>query len=359
MIIGVVDSVTRIEQLSDDFDYCSIQIDLDSLKIFGRYSELTEFIGKKVSYDVRKDCYKGQIIIVVTNIADIYKVMSLDKVKDIRLVTEDNMERPSCNFVTDSLRFGETQVNCSAFLSSYSIGSSLKAKWIDCRMLDAKSKAFELRVFVDDLVVEEQEISKYVGHYVLFDVTSTKYGLQASKISFIDVPTLCPPEVETATAIILQSLEKDEELREYVEHFSFIETLRNIIDLEPGYHLVRVASEICLINSLENITNLYDTRLLVRAAITSRGYLLPAKTKFSRPLLNTTKVLKTKLMSDRELLLILDPVADEKASPTKRAYMEIARFVNKIVNERRGIDDKEVMEDLDIVSLRHRTGGLL
>lgn len=361
MVTGTVDQVTLIERVQGTVDCCKIRIDFDDLYIFGKYEELCDFIGKRVSYDTRSDVYNGRAITVVANLAEIYKIQVLDKTTNIRLVPENSEDRVGCNFTIDSLKYGDRSVNCVAFLSSAKPMSSARSEWVDCVMVDKKSKVFEMRIFTrnadsGDIDPTEAVLAK-VGRYVKFNLEFTQFGYQAKSIELVDTPVLVPPEVEVAIRIILGAVEEDKELKQYMEYYKYIETLRNVIDVEFGYHLVKIASEISMINALENISDLYDSKTLIRAAITSRGYLLPAKTKFSRPILNITKVMRTDLQTCRELLLILDPASEEESSPTKRMYMEISAFACKVVDERRGISE-EISERINLSDLRRKSGGL-
>lgn len=362
MITGEVVNVTLIKKLTEEIDYCEICIDFDQHKIFYKYTELVGFLNKKVSYNVVPDIFEGQKITTVANLAEVYKIQTLDRVQGIRLIPADAEKRVGCNFDSRALAFGDTKIGAVAYLSSVVAGSSPRSEWYDLTCIDCNARVFMVRIFTrnadtGDVDVDVAVTSK-VGKYVEMDITSTKYGLQTDKLKVLELPVMCPPEVETAIAIILATAQEDAELMDYINTYDFVERLRTLICIEPGYHLVNIASELSMINAVENISDIYDFKLMRRAAITSRGYLLPAKTKFSRPLLNVTKVLQSALKNDRELLLILDPVSEEPVSASKRAYMEIARFATEIIKERRGLNEKiENVIDFDI--LRSVTGGLL
>lgn len=361
MIVGTVESVKLLEHISSGLDYCEIAIDFDLLKIFGSYNEIMSYIGKQVQYDIRKDMYNGEQIDVIANIVDSYVVQTLQEEDNIKLIPEETETRAVCNFSIDSLKFGDYDSDCIAYLSGCEKGSSKKTTWIDCKMVDKKSKVFDLRIFTKNIengIDADETLTSWVGHYVKFDITNTKYGYQTSDIELYNVPVVAPPEVDIAISQIKKVVAGDSELLDYMTTYNFIDTLKNVIDNEPGYHLVAIASEIYLINAIKNISNVYDTKVLIRAAITSRGYLLPSKTKFSRVLLNTNKVMRSALGKDRELMLILDPTAEEESSPTKKVYIDIANFARKILNERRGIED-EIENDYSVSALRHMFGGLL
>ena len=230
--------------------------------------------------------------------------------------------------------------------------------------MDKKAKQFVLRLFTSNLegnVNAEEVIGELVGHYVKFDINSTRYGYQAQALELVNIPVILPPEVEVAITQIIQTVSTDKELMEYMTQYNFINILKGIIDGEFGYHLVAIASEIYCIKAISNISDEYNIQTLIRAAITSRGYLLPSKTKFSRPMLNTNKVLKSKLNNDKDLILLLDALSEEEISPTKSVYIRIRKFIKQILNERRGLIDenKEKYENDMIARTKYEFSGLL
>jgi len=356
---GKVESLTLIEHISEGLDFCKIRIDFDEINIFGNYNELLNYVNEYVQYSVRNDMYKGKPIIVIANVANLYTVQTLDKVEDIRLVPKDADVRNVCNFDIKGLKYGDMERQCIGFLAEFELGSSNKTCWIDCTVVDERGKSFILRIFtkqVEDAVDAEAAISGMVGHYIKFNISFTKYGYQTQEIELYDTPVVLAPEVDTAVSIISNAIEGDSELTEYVTRYQFIEALQGVIDFELGYHLVRIASEIVMINMLDNISNMYSRRLLIRGSITSRGYLLPSKTKFSKPILNVTKVMRTALRTDRDLLLLLDPMADEEVSPNSNIYRQISIFANAVMEERRGITEQD---DTLVKSLRNQIGNLV
>ena len=365
MIYGIVEAVTLIENLGNKLDYCKIRIDFDEKMIYGDYAELCAFIGKEVEYAVRKDMYKGAPIEVVVNLFERRVVTTLSLERDIALLPDDGAIRSTTvsNFAIDTLKYGEVQGDCIAFLSSFECGASDKAQWVDCTLVDCKSKMFTMKVFSKDGMPQESLVDlveRCVGSYVIFDIISTKYGYQVSddRFKYYNAPVVAPPEVETAIAIINQAVEGDEELKAYMTTYNYIDTLKKVIDGELGYNLVRIATELSLYKAMKGVSRLYDYKLLTRASIVSRGYLLGSKTKFSRPVLNVNKLLKTALSRDRELMLIVDVLAEEEASPTKNVFIEVSNLANRLVDERRGIYEEVGKSDV-YSSLRSRVGGLL
>jgi hypothetical protein len=362
MLCGKVEKIELVEYISNQLALCKITIDFDELYIFYSFSELGKFLNANVQYEVAQDVWKGKPITIVLNVANIVTVQTVDKVNSIRLIPEDAEVRECSNFDVKTVRRGDIEYGCIGFLSSYEIGKSAKTSWIDCTVVDARANSFILRIFTNTKCADpndtpEDIIAAKVGKYIRFDLSNTKYGYQTNMVELVNIPVVPPKEVDTAVTIINEAVESDEELKAYMTKYDYINTLRNIINCEFGYYLVEVASEIVVSQMLQNISNIYDTKLLIRTAVTSRGYLLTSKTNFSRPVLNINKVLKSELGTCRDLLLMLDPLADEEASRNKNMYMRISKFVKDVINERRGLDVQEAI--IDRATLRDVSGGLL
>lgn len=345
MITGKVERVDLISHISTGLDYCSILIDFDELKIFGDYNEILSYIGKDVIYETAPDMYQGVIITRIINFYCKQIIQAVDKVESIKLIPKDTTTRVICNFSVDALRRGDFEVNCIALFCDYEKGASDKTTWVDLQMIDKNAKIFTLRMFtnkVEGNIDSNEVLNGLKGHYVKFNANYTKYGIQTDFVELLNIPVVAPPEVAVAITQIQEFIKDDIALQSYITQFNYLEILESILYGEPGYHIVELAMELYLINTLSDISCEYDIPLLIRAAITSRGYLLPSKTKFSKVLLNTNKVLKSELRTDRSLLLILDTMSEDEAdSINKSAFYRIQKFCKQTLDERRGIKREE------------------
>ena len=360
MLTGKVESVTLVKHISEGLDQCKVRIDFDELIIFDKYADLLKFIGEQVQYSVRQDIVDGQITTVIVNIVDKFTVQILDKVENIRLLPGTGFERAVCTCDIDSLRYGDKEFGVIALLTEIQTRQSDKAKWIDCRMVDKNSKVFTLRIFTSGMNTEVDPVEiaeSLIGKYVKFDILSTAYGYQTKEITYVDIPVVVAPEVEIAYTVLMRNLESDKELNSYVNMFNLLNVLKDLMSGDIGYELVYMAAELSIIESIQNISSSYDIRALKRAVYVSRGYLLPCNTRFSKPILNFNKLVRTNLKLDKELLLIIDPVSIEEASSTKKLYYFIRDFVKKLVDERRGLSEETNSWNVD--SVRTMFGGLL
>lgn len=356
---GVVESITRIERVGDDLDLCEIRIGFDDLKIFYNYADLMDYLNCEVQYTTRKDVVRGVPDLVVCELAKLSTIQTVESTENIRLVPEGT-KRTVCNFDSVTARYGNFYPNVVALLSSFTVGSSSKSRWFDCTMIDQNSKQFTVKKFETDGSLEtiEARYRQAIGKYVVFDLESTRYGFQAKEIDVLPQEVELSPEVTVAKAILEKEALADAGISKYVATYDMLNTLSNVIDGEPGYALVRMASEIYMINAVDSISTDLDIRAMKRAVFCSRGCLLPHKTEWSTPLLNNSKVMQIQdLKTDKELMLIIDPLSKEPISSTKATYISIRGLVNDIINIRRGVENEKVSRDVS--SLGDMFNGLL
>lgn len=352
---GKVEKITFIKNIATNLDLCEIQIDFDTLKIFYDANELIQFNGLDVLYTVRPDVIEGKVEQVVCELVNLSTIRTVTSTENIKLIPEGATKRTVCNFAVDDVRFGGYYANVVAFMSGFTFGSSRKSKWFDCTMIDANSKEFSVRLFVKHIPTEQMEdlLNAYIGRYVNFDVNSTKYGLQTEEI--VDLPNKVEqsPEVVVAMEVIRKVIASDPALTEYDSKYDFVNYMSTLIDGEPGYSLVRMASEIYMINAIDNISTDLDITSMKRAAICSHGYKLPSKTAWSIPLINVNKAQRIEqLKNDKELMIILDAMSREDVTPTKQTYIKIKGLVNDIIKIRRSANNEKIISNYaDVVSM--------
>lgn len=360
MQIGVVNSLTFIKNIKQGLDYCSIIINDVPYMLFGSYNENMQFINKRVLYDTHPDMYEGKVIEVVTNVVEKTVIQTVAEEKGVKLIPDNKDVRPICNYAFDSIKSGDRLRNVIVYLSAYTVEASAVAKWFELQVVDVKSKLYRVRYFSSHSAISETEeyiLSNMVGKYVtLNSLVLNKYGFTvegssdepAVKLNHIDV--LLPPEVEVAINIIEDMTKNDIDLLKYMTKYDYINKLKNVIDVEPGFHLVRVATELLIIKMLSNVTSIYSEQTLIRTAICAKGYLIDKKNDLSKPILNINKIIRSDLSKDIALIDCLD-VMSEHTNPVKRIYIEIAKFSNFIVDERRGlIDEKAIIAGNNVIS---------
>lgn len=359
---GTVTNVSVIQHLKDNLDLCELQIDFDTLKIFYDANELVQFLNKEVEYTVRPDMVNGQLDNVICELAVLSTIQTVASTENIKLIPEGN-RRTMCNIEAKTIRFGDFYPNSVALMSGYELGSSPKAKWFDIKMIDKVSKEFTVRLFASNVDYDRMVsiLDGLKGGYVAFDLESTKYGYQTKEIVGLPNTLEDSPEVVVAREIIKNLIASDEGLTEYDRRYGFTETINSVIDGEPGYMFVRMASELYMINAIENISTDLDVKAMKRAVICSRGYLLPHKANWSKPFLNVNRGMSIPgLKEDSELMFILDALSEEEPSDTKLTYIKVKGLVNDIIDIRRGVqNEKDNVNNANISVMSSMFNGLL
>lgn len=363
MQIGLVNSIKLIDTIRPRLDYMEIKIDSVPYKMFGEYSKVVKYISGTVIYDTVPDVYQGKVIERVVDLTEERVITTTKADSTSKLLPEEKGVSPVCNFDFASLPLGSKQNGVVCYLSSFIENCSDKARWFDLSVVDMRSKVYTLRYFSSFSAATDETrniLSQLIGKYIRVDITYNQYGYQVQQQKEIELhpaDVVLKPEVEIACGIIQDACKEDADLSEYMRTFNYIPKMKNIIDIEPGYYLVRVAMEISLINAVSNITDTFIRRALVRAAVTSRGYLIDKKNELSKPILNINKILRSPLQTDVELINILDALSGN-TTQTKRMYISIAKFAKYIIEERRGlVNEEEIINNYGSIS--DMLGGLL
>lgn len=358
---GKVESVTLERTISSDLDQCRIVIDFDSIVAFYPFSELSNYIGKDVRYDVRPDIVSGVPETVLSEIVLVSEIQTVDATVNKKLIPM-NTKRPMCNFSIKDIKYGVPECGKIALMVSATKGASKKASWYDCTMLDMYSKQFSLRIFSTQISLGEDNsvgIESKINSYVKFDIMKTKYGFQTDELYFVSDVTEPSPEVTISREIVKNYVATDSALNEYFKAYDMASVLDSSIDGEPGYAWVKIASEFYVIDALDNISSDVDVRAMKRAAVCSYGYLLPHNDPWARNVLNVVKLLKFKeLKEDAELKAMLDPAYGAPSSTTKQMYLLVRHIVSHLIKLRREDSSEETFDAL-IDDVKRAAYGML
>ena len=337
---GHVENVSLIKEIEPGFSQFCIQIDFDEYMVFYDATQLLQFVNKDVYYTTRPDVIDGVKHEVVCEIALVTEVVTLDRTStDIKLIPFD-CKRPVCNFNIKDVKFGDFKVGCIAILTGIDKGESRKAKWIDCHLIDAYGQAFDLRMFTN--ISNVDDISKYeamINGYVEFELESTKYGYQTSVIAALPQDVEQSPEIAISKNVAMEYIESDAAIYDLVTQTGLESAIDKYVDTEPGYLWVRIASELYMISTLENITSGLNIEAMRRATIVTRLFTLPHNIAWSNSVINTVKVLRfSSIIKDEDLRSIVDLFYKGTTTATRTYYYKIRDMVDSIIKLRRGFD---------------------
>lgn len=350
---GIIESISLEETYSPKFDRCIVCMDdFSSYTIFGDYKELLVYLEKEVEFEVRKDIINGVITEVISTIAikDIVQVVEdKESITDIDLPSLIPYDANNINVITfdkNTLRKDDVALAQIILVCDCNSGKSKVAKWKDFTCLDKNSQVFNLRLFTNDNNIDNFS-KEVIGKYVMVDIKNTPYGFQVfNEMSIYEHEIQLPKEVVIALDKLKKIADSDLELKEYIRKYDLFDKLKNTIYFEPGYHLVEMMAECILIDAMCHIFGSYDRKLLRRMVFASRGYLLGSITKLSNPLLNYHRVITSSLKEDYELIKMLDITSGvEDGDSNKAGYLAIRKLVTNIMLERRGLREKNKIND--------------
>lgn len=364
MLTSTLLEVTLVKHISipDKLDQCEVTMsDLSTYTVFDNFNELNKYLGKRINYTTRKDVVNG----VVTDVLNNFTVVSVvqvssedDRFDDIPLMSGSGNIVSICNFEASTFKRDDFVRGAIVFVSEYSMGKSSKARWVDFTCLDKHSIAFNLRLF-SNIETAEEIAQNFIGRYVVVDIKHTSYGLQVDgDMCLCEQEVIVSPEVTRSKTLLQRIVDKDEELKGYVDKYNMLDFLEHLIYFEPGYQLVVMYSEVILINSLCKIFNLYNKKLLYRSVFASRGYLVSSSINISHPLVNYHRIITSTLKGDTDLINLLDiNNGIDSADYNKNAYLAIKKFVNFIVKGRYGVVEENVINSM-LDSIDAEFGGL-
>lgn len=357
---GRVESVTTKEVISEGFAQCLIVIDFSEFIIFYNPTDLNQFVGEEVLYTTRPDIVNGIKREVICEIALVTEVVSTEKItNDVKLIPFD-LKRPVCNFNIKDIKFGDFKQECIGILTAVTPGSSRKASWYDCSVLDAYGHLFDLRLFAEQAGTgDTTAFIPLMNNYIMFDINSTKYGYQTSEISGMEQQVEASPEIAIAKKVVMNYINSDEDIHRMAIGTQFENFIDQTIDGEKGYLWVYMASELYMIDALDNITSGLNISTLKRAVICTRLYACAPASVWARSVTNATVLMKYKeIKNDAKLRSIIDVfVKDTTDTQDRDTYLMIRGLVNKIINTRRGLTDEEVSNS--IISCCNAFNGLL
>lgn len=346
---GTITEVTTVQYIKEGLSRLQVTMDdFSTYTVFGNTNEYLQYVDKEVEFDVREDVVNGVVEEVICQIAVKSIVQTInsngDSVDDFEgstLIPESSKAVDIISFDHKSLKSGDVAKAQIVLVSGFMPGKSTFAKWTDFTCLDVNSKAFNLRLFTNSDEIDEFR-KKVVGKYAMVDIKNEpRWGLQvAGDMEVYEAEVQIPSEALLSAFKLSMIVKRDEQLESYCKKYDFIDTLKRTIYFEPGYHLVEMAAEIMLINTLCSIFESYNKNLLYRMVFASRGYLTGSNTNLSNPIVNYHKVITSDLREDIDLIRMIDITGGvEEGDLDKEAYLSVRRQVTSIMKGRRGIHE--------------------
>ncbi len=325
--MAVCTDIKLLETIPNVGDVLKVTIDNTTEALwFYSYSDSLQYLNQEVIVEYRKDIYKGELKQFIATFVLPTRVSTIDKQDNIKLFVDqvDNYSNLSFN----EIAIGETRSGCIVYCISCEFKSSSAAVWQELLIRDKSMHVAKLRLFD-----YSNKAANFAGSYVMAEMTRSKFGFQSELI--IPVNGECPPnpEIEIAENFIKGYFSQDVVAMDYITKFNLLNHLKEHIDYEPGYGLVRLAMELSFVDAMNNISNVVDLQSIGEALLAKRGY-LTRESVLSSIVNNTVLAMNFKWPNKEKVLQLLDVPTDDVH---ERVVMDsIVSMVDKLITVRKG-----------------------
>lgn len=315
--------IKKIDSLQDGSDVLEVTIDnmTNALWIYPM-ADAVPYIGKEVIVSYRNDMYLGQIRPFVNTFVLPCKVSTLDKKDGIKLYANatDNFSNMSFN----DIACGETKNGCIVYCISQKFETSEKSVWVTLLVRDKMFRVAKLRLFHYDKSID------FSGSYIICAMTRNDYGFKTDMVA----PAVgeCPDnyEIKIAEEFILNYFAGDDAAMQYITKMHLIAYMKDYMDVEKGYIVVRLAQELSLCDALYNITNGVDIKAISHALLADKSFVRNPKSVLSESARNVHAALGHAWPAPEIVLTLLD-ASCANAPGEKDIYLSIKSTVNNII----------------------------
>lgn len=285
--MAICASVAKLEEYGEGVDLMQVQIEGDEPSFMvGNYANTVEFIGKDVIVTYRKDVYEGQIKTFVNTLTIPVKVSVLDREHKMKLYTRGDDNNSNCCFV--DMKDGDVFDGAILYCVSCEFESSAKAVWLTMKVRDRMGRVAKLRLFDYD-----RNDMDYSGTYIKSTIRKTKYGYNTDEVECIDLEFRPNPEIELCSTYVRNYFSNDAYMRGVLDRTKLIERMEMFVEIEKGYTIVRLASELDILDELKNVLYEVDFRAVSYALVFKYGYVAsPKLVSFSENLRSLTFALR-------------------------------------------------------------------
>lgn len=321
-------AIKKLETISADGDLLEVTID-DKVSAYWiyDYSEALQYVDQEVIVEYRQDIYKGNLATFIATFTIPTCIATLDKQENFKLYLDqvDDISNVCFNDIVD----GDEIPGCIVYCSSCEYKSSSKASWMELLIRDHTMHVATLRLF--DYANHDADFS---GKYIKTSLSKNQYGYQSDLIIPMEECTYVNKEVSIAEQFVKNYFSNDPVALQYMERTKVLEYLLKAVDYEPGYGMVRLAMELSLVDSMNNITKDVNLEAIGQALLLRRGYLTQASVMSHS--VSNVMIGWNYMFPDRRIVMqLLDDSLEEK--PVEFSILtSITKTVNALLEVRKG-----------------------
>lgn len=315
-------NVRKIESIADT-DVLEVTIDnLTTALWLYPFADALPYVGKEVIVSYRNDMYKGNVRQFINSFVEPCKVMTLDRKEGIRLYADivDNYSNMSFN----DIAVGETKNGCILYCVSQCFETSEKAVWVTLTVRDMLFHIAKLRLF------HYNNSNDFTGKYIVCALTRNGYGFRTDMIA--PAPGDCTDnyEIKIAEDFVLSYFAEDSAAKAILERTGLLTALKDHMDIERGYLLVRLAMELSMCDALYNITGGIDVASITHALIADKLFVLKPNSQLGFQTRNLVLATGLKWTNPATVLSILDDRSLVEV-PEREVYQNIKNVVSSVI----------------------------
>lgn len=301
----------------------------DSAYIIWSHANLVQYLNDEVIATFRQDMYNGSIAKFVNTIAKVGIVHTLERSNNVKLYVDVTDNHSNIRF--KEIEDGGTAVNAIVYVTDIRFDSSARAEWADLTVMDQARKIAQLRIFSPD-----SKIQDFKGRYVMCDIRKNRYGLSTDSVVTVDNAFPFSPEVEISERFLMDAFAEDADILTLLAETKFADFAKKVVDLEPGYILVRLAIELDVASELANLVKEVDVDLIKRCLLIEKFNVFQQTSPYRNDIVTFVTASRYKFDHKNEVLLTLYS-DEEKFSMERVVLKQVREMADTIINVKKGL----------------------
>lgn len=301
----------------------------DSAYIIWSHANLVQYLNDEVIATFRQDMYNGSIAKFVNTIAKVGVVHTLERSNNVKLYVDVTDNHSNIRF--KEIEDGGTAVNAIVYVTDIRFDSSARAEWADLTVMDQARKIAQLRIFSPD-----SKIQDFRGRYVMCDIRKNRYGLSTDSVVTVDNAFPFSPEVEISERFLMDAFAEDADILTLLAETKFADFAKKVVDLEPGYILVRLAIELDVASELANLVKEVDVDLIKRCLLIEKFNVFQQTSPYRNDIVTFVTASRYKFDHKNEVLLTLYS-DEEKFSMERVVLKQVREMADTIINVKKGL----------------------
>jgi hypothetical protein len=323
--------IERLESFNEEQQLMHLTFDegKDSAYIIWSHANLLQYLDDEVIATFRQDMYNGRVEKFINTLARVGVIHTLERSDHVKLYVD--VKDNHCNILFKEIEDGCTVLNAIVYVVDLRFGSSPRADWADLTAMDQARKLARVRIFSPDSKVVDLR-----GRYVMGNIRRDRYGLSTESVITVDSSFQYSPEVEISERFIAEAFADSPDIVKLLADSSFTTFAKEVIDLEPGYILVRLAVELDLASEMFNIMKEVDIDLVRRCLLAEKFMVFRQTSPYKKDIVNF--IVTSRYNFDKKAEVLLTLYSDEEDYAMERILIsEIKALADTIVRIKKGL----------------------